>query len=97
MTTEIQTDLVGAGSVTLVPDWLRIPLAVKYSGISRAKLYTYLATGEIKSFVLKKKGAIRGTRFVSRRRSTLWAGMTETSHFARRVLMEACNEIHIFW
>ena len=41
-------------------------MAVKYSGISRAKLYTYLATGEIKSFVLKKKGAIRGTRFVSR-------------------------------
>jgi hypothetical protein len=66
MTTEIQADLVGGGSVTLVPDWLRIPLAVKYSGISRAKLYTYLATGEIKSFVLKKKGAIRGTRFVSR-------------------------------
>ena len=41
--------------MTLVPDWLRVPLAVKYSGISRAKLYTYLATGEIKSFVLKKR------------------------------------------
>jgi len=66
MTTEIQADLVGGGSVTLVPDWLRVPLAVKYSGISRAKLYTYLGTGEIKSFVLKKKGAMRGTRFVSR-------------------------------
>jgi hypothetical protein len=64
-TTEIQQDIAG-GAFAIAPRWLRIPLAVKYSGIGRAKLYTYLSTGVIKSFVLKNKGALRGIRLVDR-------------------------------
>jgi hypothetical protein len=32
----------------------------------RAKLYQYLAQGDIKSFVLKEKGALRGIRLIDK-------------------------------
>ena len=41
---EIQQD-TRTGPVTLNPRWLRIPSAVKYSGLSRSRLYELLAQG----------------------------------------------------
>jgi hypothetical protein len=41
---EIQLDPQG-DPVTLNPRWLRIPAAVKYSGLSRSKLYELLGLG----------------------------------------------------
>src|SRR6266481_8611729 len=65
-TTEIQQD-VHSGPVTLNPRWLRIPAAVKYSGLSRARLYELLAQGPIKSICLKsRKGAQRGIRLIDK-------------------------------
>lgn len=52
-------------SDTLKPEWLRIPESVKVSGIGRSLLYERLATGEIKSAVVKKRGAVRGIRLVN--------------------------------
>jgi len=66
ITTEIQQDTY-IRPVTLNPRWLRIPSAVKYSGLSRSRLYGLLAQGRIRSICLKShNGALRGVRLVDR-------------------------------
>ena len=66
LTTEIQQD-THTGPVTLNPRWLRIPSAVKYSGLSRSRLYELIAEGSIKSICLKShRDALRGVRLVDR-------------------------------
>jgi hypothetical protein len=66
LTTEIQQDTY-TGPVTLNPRWLRIPCAVKYSGLSRSRLYELLAQERIKSICLKShRDALRGVRLVDR-------------------------------
>jgi hypothetical protein len=64
LTTDIQQDTY-TGPVTLNPRWLRIPSAVKYSGLSRSRLYELIAEGSIKSICLKShRDASRGVRLV---------------------------------
>jgi hypothetical protein len=66
LTREIQLDTNG-GPVTLNPRWLRIPGAVKYSGLSRSKLYELLSEGRIRSICVKsQKWAQRGVRLIDR-------------------------------
>jgi hypothetical protein len=66
LTTEIQQD-THTGPVTLNPRWLRIPSAVKYSGLSRSRLYELLAQRRIKSICLKPRNdASRGVRLIDR-------------------------------
>jgi hypothetical protein len=66
LTTEIQQD-THTGPVTLNPRWLRIPSAVKYSGLSRSRLYELLAQGRIRSICLKSHNkAVRGVRLIDR-------------------------------
>ena len=66
LTTEIQQD-THTGPVTLHPRWLRIPSAVKYSGLSRFRLYELIAEGSIKSICVKShRDALRGVRLVDR-------------------------------
>jgi hypothetical protein len=63
LTTEIQQDTC-TGPVTLSPRWLRIPSAVKYSGLSRSRLYELLGQGRIKSICLKSHNKIKLLRGV---------------------------------
>jgi hypothetical protein len=66
LTTEIQQD-THTGPVTLNPRWLRIPGAVKYSDLSRSRLYELLTEGQIKSICVKsRKEAQRGVRLINR-------------------------------
>jgi hypothetical protein len=66
LTTEIQQD-THTGPVTLNPRWLRIPSAVKYSGLSRSRLYELLAQGRIRSICLRsRRDALRGVRLVDK-------------------------------
>ena len=66
LTTEIQQD-THTGPVTLNPRWLRVPSAVKYSGLSRSRLYQLLTERRIKSICVKsRKGAERGVRLIDR-------------------------------
>jgi hypothetical protein len=51
---EIQLD-THDGPVTLTPRWLRVPGAVKYSGLSRSKLYELLSDGRIRSICVSHK------------------------------------------
>jgi hypothetical protein len=51
---------------TLQPRWLKVPAAVSYSGLSRARLYILLAEGQIKSASVRFKGKLRGIRVVDR-------------------------------
>ena len=46
--------------------WLRIPAAVSYSGISRARLFLLLAEGQIRSASVIAKGGKRGMRIIDR-------------------------------
>jgi hypothetical protein len=45
--------------------WMRVPDAVRYSGMSRAKLYVLMAEGQIKTACVRRKGNIRGLRLFS--------------------------------
>ena len=46
--------------------YLRVQQTLDWYPFKRAKLYELLARGDIKSFVLKEKGAIRGCRLIDR-------------------------------
>ena len=66
LTTEVQQDTY-TGPVTLNARWLRIPSAVKYSGLSRSRLYELLAQGRIRSICLRsRRDALRGVRLVDK-------------------------------
>jgi len=53
-------------SVAIRSRYLRIQQVLDWYPFKRAKLYELLARGDIKSFALKEKGAIRGMRLVDR-------------------------------
>jgi hypothetical protein len=46
--------------------YLRVQQVLDFYPFKRAKLYEYLASGDIKSFVLKERGALRGMRLIDR-------------------------------
>jgi hypothetical protein len=49
------------------PRWLRIPDAVKYSGISRSRLFRLIRNKEIESACLQeRRGTKRGVRLIDR-------------------------------
>jgi hypothetical protein len=47
------------------PEWVRVPEAIRLSGISRSSLYKLIASGKIKSFSNRQRGAVRGIRLIS--------------------------------
>jgi hypothetical protein len=47
------------------PEWLRLPDAIRMSGIGRSRLYQLLSDGSIKSVLLRKRGCQRGIRLIS--------------------------------
>jgi hypothetical protein len=55
-----------ADPLKLEPRWLRVPAAVTYSGISRAKLFVLMAEGQIKSAAITSAGKARGIRVIDR-------------------------------
>lgn len=63
---EIQNDLAD-NTAPLVPRWLRVPAAVKYSGLCRSHLYELMAKRKIRSICLKShKDNVRGVRLIDR-------------------------------
>lgn len=53
-------------TVSLEPVWLRIPDAVRFSGISRSKLYELTKAGRIRSASIRDAGQSKGTRLIER-------------------------------
>lgn len=49
----------------LKPEFLRLKDAIRYSGLSRSFLYDRFKAGDIKSFVIRQRGAAKGVRMVS--------------------------------
>ncbi len=47
------------------PEWIRIPDAVRISGICRSAIYELINSGAIRSFAHKKRGAVLGQRLIS--------------------------------
>jgi hypothetical protein len=48
----------------LQPEWVRIPDAVRLSGIGRSRLYVLIDAGEIRSVCLRGRQKIRGIRLI---------------------------------
>jgi hypothetical protein len=49
----------------LKPEWLRMPDAVKVSGLSRSYLYQLINAGDVKSRSLRSRGQVKGIRLIS--------------------------------
>ena len=47
------------------PEWIRIPDAVRISGICRSAIYELINSGAIKSFSHRKRGKVLGQRLIS--------------------------------
>lgn len=47
-------------------EFLRVPAASKFCGLSRSHLYELIKTGQIKSACIRRRGALRGVRLISR-------------------------------
>ena len=48
----------------LKPEWVRIPDAIRVSGLSRSTLYELISANRIKSFSNREKGTQRGVRLI---------------------------------
>jgi len=92
LTREIRLDTEGA-PVTLNPRWLRIPAAVKYSGLSRSRLYELLSEGSIRSICVKsQKWAQRGVRLIDRESIDLFMERQESA--VTDALQKGVNSYH---
>lgn len=49
----------------LKPEWVRIPDAVRVSGICRSAIYELISSGAIRSFSHRKRGSVLGQRLIS--------------------------------
>jgi hypothetical protein len=49
----------------LKPEWIRIPEAVRLSGISRSKIYELMNAGRIRNSSFAEEGQTKGTRLIS--------------------------------
>jgi hypothetical protein len=47
------------------PEWIRIDEAVRRFGLSRSRLYQLIGERRIKSFCLRERNQIKGTRLIS--------------------------------
>jgi len=47
------------------PEWIRIDEAVRRFGLSRSRLYQLISKRRIKSFCLRERNQIKGTRLIS--------------------------------
>ena len=48
----------------LRPEWLRITAAVTFTGVSRSRLYEWIAGGRIRSACIREKHQKKGTRLI---------------------------------
>jgi hypothetical protein len=54
-----------ASEPNIKPEWIRIPNAVRISGICRSAIYELINSGAIKSFSHRKRGCALGQRLIS--------------------------------
>ena len=47
------------------PEWVRVPEAVKISGLGRSSIYELIGAGKIKTFSKRARGSRRGVRLIS--------------------------------
>lgn len=60
------TTLPEDGGAVLKPEWLRIPDAVRFSGIGRSRIYELAKSGAIRSASLRGPRQTKGTRLICR-------------------------------
>jgi hypothetical protein len=52
-------------TLNLKPEWIRVPAAVRLSGIGRSSIYELIKANRIKSFSIRKRGSQHGSRLIS--------------------------------
>lgn len=60
-----QTAARGKTKEYIKPEWIRVPDAVRISGLSRSTIYELIASDAIKSFSNRQRGAQRGARLIN--------------------------------
>ncbi len=60
-----QSQLGALAKNSLRPEWIRLNVAVALFGISRSRFYDLIAEKKIKSFTLRERNQIKGTRLLS--------------------------------
>ena len=56
---------VPEATVNLKPEWIKVPAAVRLSGIGRSSIYELIKANRIKSFSIRKRGSQHGSRLIS--------------------------------
>ncbi|MDB6135041.1 MAG: hypothetical protein JWM59_3284 [Verrucomicrobiales bacterium] len=51
---------------TVESEFLRIPAAIKFSGLGRTTIYQAIAEGRLQSKCIRRRGALRGIRLISK-------------------------------
>ncbi len=52
-------------SPSLKPEWLRVPDAIRTSGIGRSSLYSLIKEGKVRSVCIRNRNSIRGIRLIN--------------------------------
>ena len=52
-------------TLNLKPEWIKVPAAVRLSGIGRSSIYELIKANRIKSFSIRKRGSQHGSRLIS--------------------------------
>jgi hypothetical protein len=63
--TRSQTRPSAVAQNPLRPEWIRLSTAAQLFGISRSRLYDLIGERKIKSFCLRERNQIKGTRLLS--------------------------------
>ena len=59
------TPPVADATLNLKPEWIKVPAAVRLSGIGRSSIYELIKANRIKSFSKRKRGSQHGSRLIS--------------------------------
>ncbi len=59
-------ETIEATTATAAPVWIRLPEAVRLTGLSRSKVYELLSAGRIRSSSLRDPGQRHATRLIDR-------------------------------
>lgn len=55
-----------SGVRELVAEWLRVPSAMRLSGLGRSKIYELIDSGQVRSVSLREPSKQRGARLINR-------------------------------
>jgi hypothetical protein len=65
MNTTTTTQPISPATAALDPEWIRVPQAAAWCGMSRSTINYLVASGKVKAVTLRVRGTERGLRLIS--------------------------------